>query len=224
MSRLIDRNKQVPNGFTYYQPETGWKPPRYASFETIVQGIISHRQANPWLMEKHGWSIDPEAVREELDAYNAKVCEQMGWTNYITGIGDPSPPLSSRPSQSILQRGRAVAVGAETIVDFVRKDEAVSPDISQHRAETCASCRFNTEGDLLSFFTRPVSEAIRKALELVRGDNLTTTLDSKLGVCSVCDCPLRLKVHFPMPRIQAKMNPETVKQLPEWCWILKEWK
>lgn len=224
MPRLINRNVQIPGGMKWYQPETKWEAPRYASFEVIVTNLISHRLANPFLMEKHGWSVDPDTVRDEVDAYNAKICEQMGWTNYISGIGDPSPPLSQRPLQSLLQKSQHVVAGAETVVDFVRKDEAVAPEISQRRAEVCAPCRFNTEGDLLSFFTRQASEAIRKALEIVRGENLTTTRDGKLGVCSVCDCPLRLKVHFPIERIKQKMPQEVREKLPEWCWIVKELK
>lgn len=223
MARLKDRNKFIPNGFTFYQPETGWRPPRMASFETIVQGIIAHRNANPWLKEKNGWPTDIEAVRNELDVYNAKVCAQMGWDAFIVGGPDSSPPLTQPPQQTLLQRSRNVAAGAETIVDHIRsREEAVPAEQSAARALVCTTCDFNSKGDLLSFFTRAAAEAIRKAIQFSRDIKLETPHDEKLGTCDRCDCPLKLKVHFPIERITAHMKPEVRDRLPEYCWIVKE--
>jgi len=223
MPRLKDRNKFIPNGFTFYQPETRWSPPRMASFETIVSGIIAHRQANPYLQKKHGWPTDVEAVRNELDEYNAKVCEQMGWTSYITGGSVSSPPLPMPPPHPILQKGRNVVAGAETLVDWIASGaEAVPAEKSAARATVCAGCARNSSGDMLSFFTRADSEAIRRTIQRKNQMNLTTAYDDKLGVCEVCSCPLKLKVHLPPEHIKARLSDEVIGQLPDWCWIRKE--
>jgi hypothetical protein len=190
-----------------------------------VQAIISHRNANPFLKEKHGWPTDVDNVREELDAYNAKICEQMGWTKYITGSGDPSPPLSIRPQQTLLQKSQRVVAGGETLVEWIASGaEAVPPEQSNARAGVCAGCRFNMEGDLSSFFTRQASEAIRKTIQLKNDMKLETSHDAKLGVCELCSCPLRLKVHLPMEKIQPKVTDEIRATLPDYCWLVKEWK
>jgi len=225
MSRLLDRNKFIPGGFQYYQPETGWKSPRMASFETIVSAIIAHRQANSWLIEKNKWSVDPETVRDELDAYNTKICQQMGWNSYISGAGGPSlPPNPQLPrSQQIARRVGNVVAGAETLVDWIKDgSEAVSPEQSAQRAEVCVACPKNNPGDLLSFFTRPAAEAIRRTIEKKNEMNLSTPSDDKLGVCDACDCPLKLKVHLPITFIRPRISQAVKSELDPACWMLKE--
>lgn len=224
MARLISRDKFIPGGFTYYQPETGFKSQRMASFESITQSIIAHRKANPWLIEKHGWSVDPESVRNELDAYNAKICEQMGWHSYITGVGGPSTPNPQMPrAQQLLRKVGNAAVGAETLVDWIKSGaEAVPLEQSANRASVCVSCAHNNPGDLLSFFTRPAAEAIRRTIQIKNQMNLSTPHDEKIGVCDVCDCPLRLKVHLKIEVIKERMSQAVRSELPSHCWILKE--
>jgi hypothetical protein len=223
MSRLKDRNKFIPNGFVFYQPETGWQPQRMQSFETIVAAIIAHRNANPWLKEKNGWPIDPDTVREELDRYNAKVCEHMGWRDYISSAGDAGPPLTPPLPQRLLHRGANVVAGADTLVDWIASGaEAVVPEQSANRAAVCATCPKNGQGDLLSYFTKPAAEAIRRTVERKNEMSLTTPDDDKLGICEVCDCPLKLKVHLPIETIVKKLSPVTRSELPDFCWIRKE--
>lgn len=235
MSRLKDRNKFIPNGFTFYQPETQWSPPRMASFETIVNAIIAHRNANPWLRDKNGWPTAHDAVSEELDRYNTKICEQMGWTSYISGGADVSPPPTAPLPQRLLRRGANVAAGAETLVQWIADGaEAVSPELSESRANVCAHgmpegkpCPKNSAGtqgsmDLLSFFTRPAAEAIRRTIQRKNEMSLTTKHDEALGVCTACDCPLQLKVHLKIEAIAQKLSPAVRSEFPEHCWIRKE--
>jgi hypothetical protein len=223
MSRLKDRNKFIPNGFIFYQAETGWQPQRMQSFETIVAAIIAHRNANPWLKDKNGWSVDPDTVREELDRYNAKVCEHMGWKDYISSAGDSAPPLSQPLPQRLLHRGANVVAGAETLVDWIADGaEAVGVEVSSERAAVCSACPKNGKGDLLSYFTRPAAEAIRRTVARKNEMQLTTPYDDGLGICEVCDCPLKLKVHLPIEVIVKKLSPVTRSELPAHCWIRKE--
>lgn len=223
MSRLKDRNKFIPNGFVFYQAETGWQPARMQSFETIVQAIIAHRNANPWLKEKNGWPIDPDTVREELDRYNAKVCEHMGWRDYISSAGDAGPPLTPPLLQRLLHRGANVVAGKETLVDWIDDGAlAVPAPQSAARAAICTTCPKNGKGDLLSYFTKPAADAIKRTVERKLEMQLTTPHDDQIGVCEVCDCPLSLKVHLPIENISKKMNPVTMAEFPDWCWIRKE--
>jgi hypothetical protein len=88
----------------------------------------------------------------------------------------------------------------------------------------CTTCDRNSKGDLLQFFTKAAGEAIRQAIEILWQQDLKTPHDDKLGVCDVCDCPLKLKVHFPIDRIKKGTSDETRARLPEYCWIVKELK
>jgi len=99
--RLKDRNRQIPGGLRFYQPETSFFPTTWSSFESCVTQIIKHRLGNSWLIERNGWSVDPAQVAAELDAFNTKVCQEMNWTEYITE-GDPghyTAPVYTDPVQ-----------------------------------------------------------------------------------------------------------------------------
>jgi len=222
MSKLRNRQMQIPQGLTFYQPETRWRPQRYASFETIVRSLIAHRQAHPHLVEKHRWPIDYATVCEEVDSFNARVCEANGWNQYITGPGGDSLPKSMPPQLNLLQRGQQLAAGAGVLVEWISSGaEAVSAELANRRASVCAACVQNEKGDLLSFFTKPVSAAIQGALNARREMRLSTPNDENLGVCAACSCPLKLKVHIPLDRIMAKLTAESKAGLDANCWILK---
>lgn len=213
--QLRQRNKQIPNGVFYYEPRTKWRSSP-GSFDNVVQQIIAHRNANAWL----GLPTDTATVSNQLDAFAANVCQQMGWTDYIIG-GDPAPP--SLPPQSLGSRLVNVAGASPVLVDWLASGaEAVPSDLANKRAATCADCPLNEKGDLLRFFTLPVTEAIRKALNSRREMKLETPDDYRLGICSGCDCPLRLKIHMPIERVRSKLKPEIQARLDPRCWITKE--
>lgn len=113
--------------------------------------------------------------------------------------------------------------GADTLVDWIASGaEAVPGEKSAERALVCSSCPKNGQGDLLSYFTRPAAEAIRRTVQRKLEMQLTTPSDDTLGICTVCDCPLKLKVHLPIENIGKKLAAVTRSELPEWCWIRKE--
>lgn len=220
--RLKDRQRQIPNGYAYRQPETNWSAPRYASFSTIVQSLMMHRKANPFLAEKHGWRVDEDGVADDVEQYNVRICQQMGWYEYLMGgDGQAVPKTQAQPSLPV-RLGNVVG-GAEILVDWISSGgEAVGAELAHQRAAVCASCPLNKSGDLLSFFTKPVSEVIRKLQSRRLEWKLETPYDDKLGVCQACQCPLKLKVWMPIGRIKQKLSPEVMSALDKNCWIHKE--
>lgn len=234
MSRLRNRQLQIPGGFRFYQPQTKWQPPPFASFNTIVQGLISHRNANPALRDQHHWATDDATVEIEVDEFNARICEQAGWGDYVqAAIGGAAPPFFPVPNQ-IDQSKLAVAAssvkkiwaGVRTLNDWLDSGDAPVPaEQSGARAGVCASCPKNVPGDFSNWFTRPASEAIRKQLERVKDRNLSTPNDEKLNVCDVCLCPMKLKVHTPLNFINAHLSQQIVDELAAGnpaCWIVRE--
>jgi len=214
--QLLNRQKQIPYGYFWYEPRTKWRSSP-GSFDNVVQQIIAHRQANPWLQK----ATDTPTVANELDAFAAQICNANGWTDFITGGDPPNPQL---PPRNLASRLVNVAGGASAVlVEWLASGaEAVPLEVSDKRAAICAKCPVNEVGDWLRFFTVPVSEAIRAALNSRREMKLQTPYDDRLGVCTACDCPIKLKVHMPIERIRSKLKEDQKAHLHPDCWIPKE--
>lgn len=233
MARLKNRQIQIPGGLKFYQPQTKWQPPAFASFAVIVQSLISHRNANPALRDANRWPTDEATVADEVDEFNARMCEQAGWTDYIqSAVGTAPPPFFPAPSQ--MDQSKLVAAagvvkkiwaGVRTLNDWLDSgDDPVPAEQSANRAAVCADCPKNVPGDFSTWFTKPASEAIRRQLERVKDRKLSTPDDVKLNICEVCYCPMKLKVHTPLKYINAHLSDEVLKALESGnnCWILSE--
>lgn len=232
-NRLKDRNKQIPNGFKFLQPETGWRPPRFASFAVIVNGLIAHRKGRPDLIAKHNWSVDYDTVANEVDRFNVLVCERHNWTTYITeGLGAAVPPkpmalLQQEKREISVAAGKATKIwgGIKTLNEWI--DSGTDPvlrNVAESRALACSKCNMNGDGDFTSWFTRPASEVIKRQIEKLSNRKLTTTSDDKINICKVCLCPLKLKVHTPITYIKANLSDEVMRELEKvpGCWIPAE--
>lgn len=228
---LKNRQVQIPGGLRFLQPETAWRPRRFSSFDSVCDQLIAHRKANPYLIHKNGHTIERSQVENEVDNFNTRVCQQMGWLHFIQG-GEalPVPFLVRRsehkplpPQPGFVQSLQNVAAGSAAIAEFVaNKQEAVADELAISRAATCAACPLNQSGGWLALFTVPVAEAIRKRLEERKHMNLVTPLDDKLGVCSACDCPIPLMIHFPLETKLKHLSEKAKLSLHADCWVLKE--
>ncbi len=234
-ARLKDRQMQIPNGFIFYQPETGWRAPRYSSFQNLVNLIINHRRGNPALAAKHNWNLEPEAVAVELDEFNARACLSMpGWEKYVMTPGEEGglPPKPLALSQQEAQQVSAAAglakkiwSGVKTLNEWIDSGEPpVATELSAKRAAICAACPKNTPGDFTTWFTKPAAGAIQKQIEKVADRKLSTPSDAVLNVCGVCLCPLKLKVHTPMKYVKAHLSEAVFRELElvPGCWIIEE--
>lgn len=229
MPFLKNRQTQIPNGLSFYQPQTGWTPRPHSSFQGIVEALMAHRQGNAYLAQKHGWAMDRKAVEDEVDQWNAAVCAANGWSDYITETGPGRPVRSPFSSQDQpyqfppFQQLRQVAAGGKIIVEWIASgEEAVPKDKAEGRAAVCCACPMNERGDWTRFFTIPVSEAIRHEMSKRREWNLSTSKDGELHVCTACSCPLPLMVHVPLEIKLKAMNQQTRDALHKDCWIRKE--
>lgn len=232
--RLLDRNKQIPHGLRFLQPETQWQPrTRFQSFDTIVRALIAHRQSRPDLVASKKWALDYDSVANEVDAFNANICARHGWNNYISdGAGAEPPPKT----QALLQQERSVIAaaagkakkiwgGIRTLNEWIDSGAPPVPTtLAESRAANCAGCKKNGIGDFTAWFTKPASDSITKQIEKLRQMKLSTSKDAKINICEVCLCPLKLKVHTPITFIKAHMSAEVLAELrtvPN-CWIPKE--
>jgi hypothetical protein len=233
MTRLKSRQKFVPNGFKFYQPETKWREPRNASFQVLVDALIAHRHAQPFLAKQNGWNLEFNAVADEVDEFNAKICEQMGWTDYIQSpAGSAPPPKFHAPSPSDQNKLAAAAgrvkkiwSGVRTLNDWIDSGEpAVTQEQSNARAAVCAACPQNGKGDFSHWFTQPAADVIKRQIEKLEDRKLKTDSDDKIQICEICLCPLRLKVHTPLKFINTYLDESVLRDLERVkdCWIPAE--
>ena len=224
MARLKSREKFPPGGFKWYQPETNWRAPQFASFETVVSAVISHRLGNKYLAQKHHWATDYASVTEEVDAYNARLCEAQGWTDYIQGDGPHQAPVANPKLSplSLAKSVRHVVVGAKTVVDMMGPEGPVDQDMANRRAAVCAPCPKNGKGGLLEYFTVKGAEAVRETIGFFHGLKLRTPTDEELGICQACGCPMLTKVWARLSHILAHMPQEDYNDLVPQCWIRSE--
>lgn len=97
--------------------------------------------------------------------------------------------------------------------------KAVNPDHSQKRADVCLKCpKNNVNTSLESLFKDAVAATIKKQLDLKNKMNLRVNGEKSLGICDVCGCVNRLKVHSPIKFILENTDEETMKELPSECW------
>ena len=226
MPRLKDRQRQIPNGLRMQLPEVRWQSAPYSSFDTIVNQIFGIVRSNPELAAKHGWPADRPTIADWVDETNAAWCQQNGWTQYYVDGGGP-PPKPMAPG--LLERLKSVAGavikverGIETLLDWETSGlPPVSEDLSNWRASICVQCPKNGKGDLTRWFTVPASEQIRSHMERLHKLELKTFHDEKLGVCEMCLCALKLKVHAPAELVKKHLDPALAKELPPNCWMLK---
>lgn len=222
---LRSRNQYPPGGFQFVQPETGWEAPRHLSFDVTAQAIHSHRLANASLAKQHGWNLEIESIKEELDLFNTRRCINRGWFNYVTepeGTTAPKTQASLGLLKSAVGGVRRVAAGVKTLLDWLGSGaHPVDRSVAEQRADVCMVCPLNGNGDWTSFFTKPAAEEIRQQLEIKNSMKLETSYDLSLGVCRACSCPLKLKVWTPMNHILANTEDEVRNKLDKGCWILK---
>ena len=230
MPRLSNRAVAIPYGIKFYQPETKFQS-RPGSFNNVVDQVIAMRNANRALAKAKGWATDYETVANEVDAFNAAICERMGWLNYITqpAAAVPSPkfkalsPLAEKQLSAAAGTAKKVWQGVRTLNDWLESGEpAVSQEQAEQRAAICVACPMNGKGGLEEWFVKPAAAAIKMQFSKLSERKLSTSQDDKLNVCVGCLCPLKLKVHTPLPHISSHMGDETRRALDRSCWILAE--
>ena len=227
MARLRDRNRQIPGGLRYIQAETGWNSTKHLapgpSLRALATAILNHRRGNPHLAMLHGWKMTLEEIEIEVEVYNAKICIDHGWHDYVAVVqGEPSFPKYQPPPRTLAEGAVAAKVGAKILLKWLGDGgNPVHNAEAERRAVICAVCPRNDRGDWTRFFTVPAAEMIRKQIEAAKSINLTTTKDAELNVCDACGCPLKLKVHVPLPYILKHTSPEEMGKFHEDCWIIK---
>lgn len=222
---LKSRLHDIPNGFQFYQPETGWEAPKWQPFETLVSVIIEHRKANP----RFNLSTDRAKVAEELDAFNsARLREMPGGSHYLLeGASDP-PNFNTvrRPRQSpdqVVAGARKVMAGIGTIIAWLGDGlKPVDLETATQRAEICIGCDRNVPSEGIARALNTVGDVLHSIAQAKSEMKLQTQFDDRLETCKACGCVLNTKVWTPIEHVKRGLTNAVVEQLWEKCWIRKE--
>jgi hypothetical protein len=230
MIRLKERNRQIPNGLKFVQAETGFQPIAWSSFDSICRQVLTHRQGNPWLVQKHGWAMTMEGIASEIDFYNSKLCQVHNWPDFIIEDSAAPPdfqsPSLNRPSEGNVAGGSKVkkaVSGLKLLTDWLGSGlKPVERTLAQARAKVCLKCPQNQLGDFWQRMEGLAADEIRTLIEVKKDLDLSIPGEEKLHSCLACDCFMPLKVWVPLVEIKAHTSPEVMAALDKKCWIPKE--
>lgn len=133
-----------------------------------------------------------------------------------------------------MNRLQAFGVGAETVADWLGAGGIpADSSIAEHRAKTCAlgdrdqdgkpcSCRYNEPGTRWDQFAAETVSIIMAQRRAKFALGLKIPSEDQLHFCALCHCKLETKVFVPMSHIAAHAPESLWKQLPPWCWMVKE--
>ena len=202
--------------------QTGWSAPmpKATTFDTTVTQIIQHRMQNGAITARHKLSLDRAVVADELENFTRA---RLGMQPIGASIPKPMPSRSlPQAVQGAVAAVAKMADGIGLLMDWIPSGTVVDPALSAKRGEVCVGCPKNSQQAFGSFFTQPASERLQKMVEARTDLKLATPSDEKLGVCEVCLCPMKLKVHVPLADILAKTKPATMAEFPDHCWIKRQ--
>ena len=92
-----------------------------------------------------------------------------------------------------------------------------------NRATVCETCPLNRSAKgWKDTVTAEAAKVVRSIFKLKDNAVMRVPNEDKLGVCSACNCPLKLKVWAPKDFIWQNTVESELAKLDKACWILKE--
>lgn len=236
MPRLKNRNHMVPHGFAFVWPATGWNARKlmpHRSFNDVVSALQQHVRGNPHQAQQTGMPTDTESLALRVEEQTVKELLRAGHTDFLQMEAEPPKweppqrPLPARPVPANAAGAKeiktSVIAGVSTYLEWLGDGgQPVSTELATKRSSVCVTCPSNKKGDWKTFFTETAAAAIMKMIGMANDLNLKTVNDDKLGVCDICNCPLKAKQWAPIQHIRSNTTPETMEALPSFCWIKKE--
>ena len=112
-------------------------------------------------------------------------------------------------------------VGAATMVEWFGSGmQCVLPETALQRARICAECPMNQK---VKWFDKwpQFAHTLFGVRRTMQERGMVTPMDTRLHVCEVCQCPLKIKIWTPLEVIRNHLPVETMNKLHPNCWITK---
>lgn len=188
-----------PGGYTWRVPETG---------DELVAGDLAQLVNQARAIYARNKVEPPEGLAARIEH---SICLQVP-ESFCGGEHEKGDVVQRMVS--------ARAVKEATALKTVRlkwdQDRFLVPMAEvERRAEICVKCPLNYQG----FCT--TCNGLKDYVVEAIGDR-RSTVDAKLGVCSICSCLLKAKVHISLEALNAARKSPDEGQYPPNCWLFKE--
>lgn len=229
---LKNTNVLPPGGWIYEQKDNSGKFVKkfkgMSPFRSFCAEVLKVRQANKFNR------ATLEQVMEDVDEAQ---CQRLGFDpthvkkKPVTFIPKKlfSPAHLRGVAQAVASGIGSVANAAVILTRWLGSGgKPVDSDVSQRRANVCNTvaqgqrCPFNEQGFTP---TERIAEIIRSQTGEKNKLKLTVQGEETLGVCTICHCDLKLKVHVPIHHILSgtpqPMLMKFKREQPQ-CWMVQE--
>lgn len=221
---LVRPNEIPPRGgYSYIQPETGWRSTKWLSLHDTAKQVQQHRLANP------RFRLDTTLPGIEAELIEAAAKRNNYDPAYFAteGVGAPKwpgLPTDLGASAAVAGVAKRLVSGIRILWDWVGEGGQPVPDSqAAARALVCAACPLNEKVDWRSVLKVAAAKKVQQQLEVKNDMALRVPNEADLGVCSACDCYMPLKVWTPMGFIRDYTSADTKARYHPACWVLKEW-
>lgn len=218
--KLRSKKTLPPGGFAYTDPNKGLKFDGSVSFLEQVGIVSRYRKANQF---PRASTVE---VSEDIEAFTCQrvpdFCSPSeSGEDKKKGLGFLPKSIHGLVSRAASESSR-IAVGARILNEWrMEGPDPVAQEQSEQRAAICALCPYNQPES--SFSIVGAAAETFKALMAVRAHKkIQTQHDDKLGVCDVCGCHLKLKVHTPIELVESGTPEDMLQMFPKICWVRTE--
>jgi hypothetical protein len=218
--KLRSRKTLPPGGFTYTDPNKGLTFDGSVSFLEQVGIVSRYRKANNFPRPS------PVEVSEDLEAFTCARLPDFCSPSESAEDKKKGPGFLPQSLQRLVSRaagaGSRVAVGARILNEWrMEGPDPVAPDKAEARASVCAMCPYNQPEASFSI-VGAAAETFKALMEVRARKKIQTSNDEKLGVCDVCGCHLKLKVHTPLELVESGTPEDMLQMFPKICWVRTE--
>ena len=215
MPRLKSRTQNPPGGFIFSIPQAGVRENQSWSFNEAVDKYLAIARANPRLRLPQ----DRATVENLIDEQNAsRVGLIQGGQIYLAQGGVAPPFITPPPAVAKL----AGAINKAQLLKDMMESDPVGIALAGQRASVCVQCPMNRKADWKAILAAPAFALVRAMMAAKSVEGVTTQYDEKLETCSACDCPLAVKILYPIEMIKKHTTPEQLAKFHPSCWIRSE--
>lgn len=204
MKRLIDPRRNPVGGWVFYYEPTKHHFGPFKSPEELIERVRAYINLNNY----------PE-IKDLPYVIEDYVCNQPGNERRCT------KREKFIPARTNAQRARGAAAAAKMV--YMGDKSFVSRELAEARAKVCVGCPFNVPDEM-----KGIDAAANEMLKKLTGQRITEE-DKRLGVCGVCTCPLKSKVHMKRSLFEDRLSAEEKRALPKeedgksfTCWMVKD--
>jgi hypothetical protein len=202
MRKRRQPNTLPPGGINFYVVEETNTRFENRVFDYLVEEVKTHMRSNEIVI--------PDNLPEVIEDF---ICRNVP-ENYCKGTYEEGKEQKRMFSTASIRNFTDALVNF-SIARLKGQPVHVDQKEANRRAQICLNCPLNDKAACST--CNQLEGIIRKAV----GAHRKTKLDNDLGVCTVCGCMLRVKLHLSKYVLKLKRKKD-MNQYPDHCWLKKD--